>query len=73
MYLDMLIHNRTYSDIFSVVSRVLSHSNLAILRNPEFYPHHKEERCSRQWGTVNPGHPHVKVGMEAMTAVAFIE
>ena len=35
--------------------------NLAILRSPEFYAHRKEERCSRQWGTANPGHPYVKV------------
>ena len=33
----------------------------AIVRNPEFFPHRKEERCSRQWGTCNPGHPHIKV------------
>ncbi|XP_012935101.1 bifunctional 3'-phosphoadenosine 5'-phosphosulfate synthase [Aplysia californica] len=35
--------------------------NIAILRNPEFYPHNKEERCSRQFGTANPGHPYVKM------------
>ena len=35
---------------------------IAILRNPEFYPHNKEERCSRQFGTSNVGHPYVKVG-----------
>lgn len=39
--------------------------NLAILRNPEFYAHRKEERCSRQWGTANPGHPYVKMVMES--------
>ena len=38
-----------------------THRNLAILRSPEFFPHHKEERCSRQWGTSNPGHPYIKV------------
>lgn len=36
-------------------------SNLAILRFPEFYPHHKEERCSRQWGTSHSAHPYIKV------------
>ena len=41
----------------------------AILRNPEFYPHRKEERCSRQWGTSNPGHPHIKVQYYAMVVV----
>ena len=34
---------------------------LAILNNPEFYKHHKEERCSRQWGTAEKGHPYIKV------------
>lgn len=34
---------------------------VAILRNPEFYEHRKEERCSRQFGTNNPGHPYIKV------------
>ena len=34
---------------------------IAVLRNPEFYEHRKEERCSRQFGTSNTGHPYVKV------------
>ena len=34
---------------------------VAVLRNPSFYEHRKEERCSRQFGTSNPGHPYVKV------------
>ncbi|KAF8764938.1 Bifunctional 3'-phosphoadenosine like protein [Argiope bruennichi] len=33
---------------------------VAILRNPEFFEHRKEERCSRQFGTSNKGHPYVK-------------
>ena len=32
----------------------------AILRLPEFYPHRKEERCARQFGTTNPNHPYIK-------------
>ena len=36
--------------------------DIAIMRKPEFYPHNKEERCCRQFGTSNPGHPYVKVG-----------
>lgn len=36
--------------------------DIAILRKPEFYPHNKEERCGRQFGTTNLGHPYVKVG-----------
>ncbi|XP_025083628.1 bifunctional 3'-phosphoadenosine 5'-phosphosulfate synthase-like isoform X3 [Pomacea canaliculata] len=34
---------------------------VAILRKPEFYPHNKEERCSRQFGTSNTGHPYIKM------------
>jgi len=34
---------------------------VAILRNPEFFAHRKEERCARQFGTVNQGHPYIKV------------
>ncbi|CAI9588005.1 unnamed protein product, partial [Staurois parvus] len=33
---------------------------VAILRNPEFFEHRKEERCARVWGTTCPKHPHVK-------------
>ncbi|KAK0098381.1 hypothetical protein PV326_008970 [Microctonus aethiopoides] len=35
--------------------------NLAIMRNPEFFFHRKEERCSRQFGTNNLDHPYVKI------------
>lgn len=34
---------------------------VAILRNPEFYEHRKEERCARQWGTTCKEHPYIKV------------
>ncbi len=34
---------------------------LAIMRNPEVYPHNKEERCARTFGLHNPGHPHIKM------------
>ncbi|CAG5115228.1 unnamed protein product, partial [Candidula unifasciata] len=39
--------------------------DIAILRRPEFYPHNKEERCGRQFGTTNIGHPYVKMIMES--------
>uniref|UniRef100_A0A8C7YCD7 3'-phosphoadenosine 5'-phosphosulfate synthase 2a n=1 Tax=Oryzias sinensis TaxID=183150 RepID=A0A8C7YCD7_9TELE len=39
-------------------------SRVAILRNPEFYEHRKEERCARQWGTTCPQHPYIKMVME---------
>lgn len=38
---------------------------VAVLHNPEFYPHNKEERCSRQFGTSNLGHPYVKMVYES--------
>lgn len=34
---------------------------VAILRNPEFYPHRKEERSARQFGITHTGHPYIKV------------
>nr|XP_006009985.1 PREDICTED: bifunctional 3'-phosphoadenosine 5'-phosphosulfate synthase 2 [Latimeria chalumnae] len=38
---------------------------VAILRNPEFYEHRKEERCARQWGTICEKHPHIKMVFES--------
>ncbi|XP_017338528.1 bifunctional 3'-phosphoadenosine 5'-phosphosulfate synthase 2b isoform X1 [Ictalurus punctatus] len=38
---------------------------VAIMRNPEFYGHRKEERCARQWGTTCPQHPYIKMVMES--------
>lgn len=35
--------------------------DIAIIRKPEFYLHNKEERCGRQFGITNTGHPYVKV------------
>ncbi|XP_014476620.1 PREDICTED: bifunctional 3'-phosphoadenosine 5'-phosphosulfate synthase-like [Dinoponera quadriceps] len=39
--------------------------DLAVLRKPEFYHHRKEERCCRQFGTSDPGHPYVKMILES--------
>ncbi|XP_047020229.1 bifunctional 3'-phosphoadenosine 5'-phosphosulfate synthase isoform X1 [Helicoverpa zea] len=38
---------------------------IAVLRSPEFYPHRKEERCSRQFGIYDAGHPYIKMIKEA--------
>ncbi|XP_059507665.1 bifunctional 3'-phosphoadenosine 5'-phosphosulfate synthase 1 isoform X2 [Stegostoma tigrinum] len=38
---------------------------VAILRNPEFYEHRKEERCARQWGTTCKEHPYIKMVMQS--------
>lgn len=34
---------------------------IALLKEPEFYGHRKEERCARIFGTTNPEHPYIKV------------
>jgi len=34
---------------------------VAILRKSSFYPHRKEERVCRQFGTSHPNHPYIKV------------
>ena len=36
---------------------------VAVLKNPEYFEHRKEERCARVWGTTCAKHPHVKVGL----------
>ncbi|XP_040293320.1 bifunctional 3'-phosphoadenosine 5'-phosphosulfate synthase 2 isoform X1 [Bufo bufo] len=38
---------------------------VAIVRNPEFYEHRKEERCARVWGTTCAKHPYVKMVLES--------
>jgi len=38
---------------------------VAIMRNPEFFEHRKEERCARTFGTTNDGHPTIKLIMES--------
>lgn len=37
----------------------------AVLHQPEFYPHRKEERCSRQFGTSCRGHPYINMIYES--------
>ena len=37
----------------------------AIIRDPEFFEHRKEERCARQFGTTNTNHPYIKMIMES--------
>uniref|UniRef100_A0A2P2HX74 Bifunctional 3'-phosphoadenosine 5'-phosphosulfate synthase-like n=1 Tax=Hirondellea gigas TaxID=1518452 RepID=A0A2P2HX74_9CRUS len=38
---------------------------VAILKKPEFYAHHKEERCARQFGTSCMSHPYVRMIFES--------
>lgn len=39
---------------------------VALLQDPEFYEHRKEERCSRVWGTATAKHPHIKVSIKPL-------
>ena len=34
---------------------------LAILRNPEIYPHRKEELVARTFGIIDPEHPYIQL------------
>ena len=45
----------------SAIALIYNDKRVAVIRNPEFFPHRKEERCSRQFGTSNQGHPYIKV------------
>lgn len=49
-------------DGVTAMALVYEGRRVAILRNPEFYEHRKEERCARQWGTTCKDHPYIKVG-----------
>ncbi|KYN18830.1 PREDICTED: bifunctional 3'-phosphoadenosine 5'-phosphosulfate synthase-like [Trachymyrmex cornetzi] len=48
---------------FDATALVLRYQDkdLAVLHNPEFYFHRKEERCCRQFGTNNPRHPYIRL------------
>ncbi|XP_028394128.1 bifunctional 3'-phosphoadenosine 5'-phosphosulfate synthase 1-like isoform X2 [Dendronephthya gigantea] len=39
--------------------------SIAILRDPEFYKHRKDERACRQWGVFTKKHPYIKMCYEA--------
>lgn len=45
----------------------------AILRTPSFYPHPKEERVARQFGTTHKDHPHIKVSTSFCSAASRVE
>lgn len=50
-------------DGLTALALVYEGRRVAILRNPEFYEHRKEERCARQWGTTCKDHPYIKVNV----------
>uniref|UniRef100_A0A0A9YY03 Bifunctional 3'-phosphoadenosine 5'-phosphosulfate synthase n=1 Tax=Lygus hesperus TaxID=30085 RepID=A0A0A9YY03_LYGHE len=45
----------------SAVTLVYQGKPIAILRQPQFYVHRKEERACRQFGTCHPDHPYIKM------------
>lgn len=49
----------------SAIALIYNDKRVAVIRNPEFFPHRKEERCSRQFGTSNQGHPYIKMVYES--------
>ncbi|KAM9315145.1 bifunctional 3'-phosphoadenosine 5'-phosphosulfate synthase 1 isoform 1-T1 [Pholidichthys leucotaenia] len=52
-------------DGVTAMALVYEGKRVAVLRNPEFYEHRKEERCARQWGTTCKDHPYIKMVMES--------
>lgn len=54
-------------DGVTAMALVYEGRRVAILRNPEFYEHRKEERCTRQWGTACKSHPYIKVSSRTQT------
>ncbi|XP_078065383.1 bifunctional 3'-phosphoadenosine 5'-phosphosulfate synthase 1 [Mustelus asterias] len=52
-------------DGYTAFALVYNGQRVAILRNPEFYEHRKEERCARQWGTTCKEHPYIKMVMQS--------
>ncbi|CAK1552884.1 unnamed protein product [Leptosia nina] len=45
----------------TAIALVYEGKTVAILREPEFYPHRKQERCSRQFGIFHTGHPYIQM------------
>lgn len=53
--------NKTRLEGKKAVSLVYEGQIYAIVRNPDFFPHRKEERCCRTFGTCDQRHPTIKV------------
>ncbi|XP_047507199.1 bifunctional 3'-phosphoadenosine 5'-phosphosulfate synthase isoform X1 [Pieris napi] len=49
----------------SAISLVYDGKTVAIIREPEFYPHRQKERCSRQFGIYHTGHPYIQMIAES--------
>ena len=57
------ISNEDKSHIKKSDSIILKYNNevIAVMEDVETFPHRKEERIARQFGTSHPGHPYIKV------------
>jgi len=53
--------NKERLDGVSAFTLVYNGHPVAIMRNPEFFNHRKEERVCRQFGTCNPNHPYIQL------------
>ncbi|KAF5911099.1 hypothetical protein HPG69_001065 [Diceros bicornis minor] len=49
---------------FSIVFWIGEDHCVAVLHNPEYSEHKKEECCARQWETTCKNHPYIKVAVE---------
>ncbi|XP_022121352.2 bifunctional 3'-phosphoadenosine 5'-phosphosulfate synthase isoform X2 [Pieris rapae] len=49
----------------SAISLVYDGKTVAIIREPEFYPHRQKERCARQFGIYHTGHPYIQMISES--------
>ncbi|MBN3326126.1 PAPS1 synthase, partial [Atractosteus spatula] len=63
--LPVLTEDKERLDGCTAFALVYGGRRVAILRNPEFFEHRKEERCARQWGTTCKEHPYIKMVMES--------
>lgn len=59
-------------DGVTAMALVYEGRRVAILRNPEFYEHRKEERCARQWGTTCKDHPYIKVSVHSKSQAIVV-
>ncbi|CAB4026247.1 bifunctional 3 -phosphoadenosine 5 -phosphosulfate synthase-like isoform X1 [Paramuricea clavata] len=48
----------------SALNLTYNGKSIAILRDPEFYTHRKDERACRQWGVYTKEHPYIKMCYE---------
>lgn len=69
------VHQSDYEKLSNQSAIVLMFENkpIAILRNPEFFEHRKEERVARTFGTTQPDHPYIKVSHCSGLSAVFLK